>query len=279
MRCYSNQELVKAELGELTINQVSSMDEHAAACSRCALARNAIRQLTADLAHSPEPTQGDRFVERVMAARSDMARRETATIARSVLRLRAPWFAAAAMVLLVAGTAKLAMDHWSSKESWTARGRRGGANTSLRAPASEVLVMRGSQLLPLSGQSLSPADAFAVRYVNPTNDTQYLAAFAVDAAGAVHWIFPEYVDATTDPASIPLASARDGRLLPQVVAPDRPAPGPMRVVTLTSREPATVKLVESALREAAAGMSAGRALARLFPNALIREWSCSWNAR
>jgi hypothetical protein len=26
-------------------------------------------------------------------------------------------------------------------------------------------------------------------------------------------------------------------------------------------------------------MSAGRVLARLYPNALIREWSCSWNAR
>ena len=272
MRCYSNEELVKAELGELTINQVSSMDEHAAACSRCAQARTAIRQLTADLARSPEPTQDDGFVARVMAAR------ETATLTPSARRQRAPWFAAAAMVLLAAGTVKLVMDNSGPKESWTARGRKGGSNASLRTPASEVMVMRGGQLLPLSGQSLSPADAFAVRYVNPTDDTHYLAAFAVDAVGTVHWIFPDYVDASTDPPSIPLASAKDERLLPQVVAPEKPAPGPMRVVTLTSREPATVKRIEGVLRGAPAGMPLGRTLARWFPKALIREWSCSWNA-
>jgi hypothetical protein len=273
MRCYSNQALVKAELGELTINQLSTMAEHATACHRCAQARTAIRQLTADLARSPEPTHDDSFVERVMAAR------ETAPSTPSARRWRAPWFAAAAVVLLVAGTVKLVMDHAGHKESWTARGRAGGSNASLRTPASEVLLMRGGQLLPLSGQSLSPADAFAVRYVNPTDDTHYLAAFAVDAAGTVHWIFPDYVDAATDPPSIPLAAAKDERLLPQVVAPENPAPGPMRVVTLTSRQPATVKRIEGALREAPPGMSAGRTVARLFPNALIREWSCSWNAR
>jgi hypothetical protein len=272
MRCFSNQELVKAELGELTLNQVSSLNGHAAVCYRCAQARQAIRQLTEDLAPSRQPAEDDGFVERVMLAREIAPRVEAAR------RRYVPWFAAAALVLLVAGTAKLVADHAGHQESWTARGRRGGANPSLRMPASEVLVMRGSQLLPLSGRSLSPSDAFAVRYVNPTDQTQYLAAFAVDAAGTVHWIFPEYVDATTDPSSIPLASGKDEQLLPQVVAPEKPAPGPMRVVTLTSPAPATVKHVESALRDAPPGLSAGRALSRLFPNALIREWSCTWNA-
>jgi hypothetical protein len=274
MRCYSNQQLVKAELGELTLNQVSSLNEHAAACCRCAQARQTIRQLTEDLAHSPQPAQDDAFVERVMSARA-----ETAPLADAAGRRHVPWFAAAALVLLVAGTAKLASDYVGRKETWTARGRRGGADASLRTPASEVLVVRGRQLLPLSGRSLSPTDAFAVRYVNPTAETQYLAAFAVDAAGTVHWIFPEYMDAATDPSSIPLASAKDEQLLPQVVAPEKPAPGPMRVFTLTSNEPAKVKRLESALREAPPGLPIGRALARLYPNALIREWSCSWNAR
>jgi bacterioferritin-associated ferredoxin len=271
MRCYSDQELVQAELGELTINQVKDLDDHAAVCSCCAQARQAIRQLTEDLA--PRPSQEDDFVERVMSAR------KTVTPIAPARRPHVSWFAAAALVLLAAGTAKVAMDYASHKETWTARGHRKEANVSLDTPASEVLVMRGGQLLPLSGQSLSPSDAFAVRYVNPTDDTQYLAAFAVDAAGAVHWIFPEYVDASTDPPSIPLASAEEERLLPQVVAPENPAPGPMHVVTLTSHEPTTVKHIENALQEASSGMSAGHVLAQLYPNALIREWSCSWNAR
>ena len=271
MRCYSDQELVQAELGELTINQVRDLDDHAAVCSRCAQARHAIRQLTEDLAS--RPTQEDDFVERVMSAN------KTATPVAPKRRPYVPWFAAAALVLLASGTAKLAMDHAGHKQTWTARGHRDGANVSLDTPASEVLIMRGGQLLPLSGQSLSRADAFAVRYVNPTDDTQYLAAFAVDAVGAVHWIFPEYVDASTDPPSFPLVSAEEERLLPQVVAPENPAPGPMHVVTLTSPEPTTVKRIESALQEASPGMSASHVLAQLFPHALIREWSCSWSAR
>jgi hypothetical protein len=269
MRCYSEQELVQAELGELTINQVRDLDGHAAGCSRCAQARQEIRQLTEDLAPQPSPEDG--FVQRVMASR------KMAPAVAPRRRRFVPWFAAAALVLLAAGTAKVALDRAAHKDTWTARGHRGGA--SLDTPATEVMVMRGGQLLPLSGQVLSPTDAFAVRYVNPSNDTQYLAAFAVDAAGAVHWLFPEYLDAATDPPSVALAPAKDERLLPQVVALERPAPGPMRVVTLTAPEPTTVKRIERALQEASSGMSAGRVLARLFPAARIREWSCSWNAR
>ena len=139
--------------------------------------------------------------------------------------------------------------------------------------------MRAGQLLPLASQSLSPRDAFAVRFVNPSNQTRYLTAFAVDAAGTVHWIFPEYLDENTDPTSLPLPSASDERVLPQVVAPEKPAPGPMRVFSLTSREPSSVKRVEAALREVPARVSVASALARLMPDALIREWSCSWNDR
>ena len=69
MRCYDNEELVKAELGELTVNQVSSMDEHAAACSRCAQARTALRQLTADLARYLQETRGGEFNIRERAKR------------------------------------------------------------------------------------------------------------------------------------------------------------------------------------------------------------------
>jgi hypothetical protein len=139
--------------------------------------------------------------------------------------------------------------------------------------------MRDGRLHALSGRTLSSTDSFAVRYVNPTRQTQYLAAFALDAAGAVHWIFPEYVDAATDPASIALAPSEQERLLPQVVAPDQPAQGPMRVFTLLTREPASVKPIESALRNAPAGVPAADALIRLYPGALIREWSCSWDVR
>jgi anti-sigma factor RsiW len=277
MRCFSEQDLVKAELGELTLNQIASLEAHAASCSQCAGARGQIRQLVDDLAQGPAPSEPERFVDRVMAARP-AGEAGTTRIASPMRRLFVPLLAAAAVALVALGTAQRPWEIGSHKESWTARGRH-KASPSLRTPASEVLLMRAGRLLPLASQSLSPGDAFAVRFVNPSGQTRYLTAFAVDAAGTVHWIFPEYVDEKTDPTSAPLPSAHDEQLLPQVVAPEKPAPGPMRVVSLTSSEPSSVKRVEAALREAPAGVSAAGALARLLPDALIREWSCSWNDR
>jgi hypothetical protein len=275
MRCVSQQELVKAELGELTLNQVRSMDEHVAVCVFCARDRDQIRRLTADLARAPQPIEGAEFVARVMVARSH---EDTAT-ARPRRRFQFPLLAVAALVLVAAGSVKLMADRSGARESWTARGQAGKTKVPVNAPAAEVLVMREGKLVPLSGRSLASADAFAVRYLNPTSRTQYLAAFAVDAAGAVHWIFPAYLDAAADPTSIPLAPATDERLLSQVVAPEKPASGPMRVFTLISPEPTSVKRIESALRDAPPGTPPVRALAGLDPSARIREWSCSWSAR
>lgn len=273
MKCASQQELVRAELGELTVNQLRTLDEHVAVCSGCARARDQIRQLAADLSRVPAPLQGGEFVARVMAARAQEP------VAQPRRRSYFPLLSAAALVLVVAGSVKLLADRPGAEDSWTARGQGTKSKIPLNAPASEVLVMREGKLLPLSGQTLSSVDAFAVRYLNPTSQTQYLAAFAVDAAGAVHWIFPAYLDAATDPSSVPLAPATDERLLPQLVAPEKPAPGPMRVFTLTSPKPTSVKRVEESLRDAPPGTSAGPALARLDPSARIREWACSWSAR
>ncbi len=153
------------------------------------------------------------------------------------------------------------------------------ADARSRAPSAEVLVVRDGKLLPVSGQTLSSTDAFAVRTVNRMRATRYLAAFAVDAAGAVHWIFPEYTDGSLDPVTLPLATNESEQLLPQLVAPDRPSAGAMRVFTLISRESTSVKQIEKVLQNAGTGTSAGRALARVYPGSILREWSCTWDAR
>jgi hypothetical protein len=271
MSCVSAAELVKAELGELTLNQVHTVDAHIATCSHCSRVRAELRELVADLGRLPPAPQADLFVAQVMAARSTPARTPRH-------RMHIPMFAFAATLLLVGGSAIFTSGHRRTEETWSARGPKAPASPRSDA-SSEVLIVRKGKLLPLAGQTLSATDAFAVRYVNPTDQTRHLVAFVVDAAGAVHWIFPEYADAATDPRSIPLAPTKDERLLPQIVAPDQPAPGPMRVLTLISQKPTSVKTIEGALRNAHAGGSTKQALARFYPGALIREWSCSWAAR
>jgi hypothetical protein len=146
-------------------------------------------------------------------------------------------------------------------------------------PVTEILAVRGGQLRPVERQPLSAGDAFAVRYVNPGPERYYLAAFALDAVGTVHWIYPEYVDGATDPGSIPLPPARQETLLPQVVEPDKPAAGAMQVIALLTPEPVSVKQVETALQQAPNGVPAAQALARAIARPLIREWRTSWNVR
>jgi hypothetical protein len=146
-------------------------------------------------------------------------------------------------------------------------------------PTTEILAVHDGKLRPVDTQPLSPGDAFAVRFVNPGQTNYYLAAFALDAAGAVHWIYPEYADATTDPRSVLLPAAQQETLLPQIVEPDRPALGPLQVVALLTREPVSVKQVEEALRGDSSSLRAARVLASTFSHPLIREWRSSWNAR
>ncbi len=273
MKCIGEDDLIRAELGDLTLNQARDVDAHVGACSHCANVRDEIRALTSDLGRLPTPGEGERFVERVMAARpsrTDSARRRHFGI---------PAFVAAAVVLLAAGSVTFVASTRGRNEAFSARGHKGATNARSRAPSAEVLVLRNGRLLPVSEQTLSSTDAFAVRYANPMRETRFLAAFAVDATGAVHWIFPEYTDVASNPSSIPLAPTEDERLLPQVVAPDKPAPGPMHVLTMITREPTPVKQIEKALQNAGAEVPAARPLARAYPDAIVREWSCSWDGR
>ena len=273
MNCPSDERLVQAELGEVTLNESGLMEQHLAECVRCAKRREELRQLAADLARPNEAAE-DAFVAAVMAAR------ETAPAPARVHRpatVRVAWLAAAAVILLGLGIEVHGRYGRGHDDTWTARGRH--HDVQARQPMTEILAMRGEQLRSIESQPLSAGDAFAVRYVNPGPDRYYFAAFALDAAGAVHWIYPEYTDGATDPQSIPLPTARQETLLPQVVEPDRPAHGPMQVIALLTPEPVSVKRVETALREAPGGVPAASVLARVIARPLIREWRSSWNAR
>jgi len=271
MNCPSDERHDQAELGEITLNEAGSLERHLAECLPCSQRRDNLRQLAADL-ERPHEGADDAFVAAVMAARS------TAT---AKIRRPAPvgvaWLSAAAVLLLGLGIEIHNRYGRGHDGTWTARGRRHDVQTS--QPTSEILAVRGEQLRPIEDQPLSAGDAFAVRYVNPGPDCYYLAAFALDAAGTVHWLYPEYADGATDPGSILLPTARQETLLPQVVEPDKPAVGPMQVITLLTPAPVSVKQVETALQQAPPGVPAAQVLARAITRPLIREWRTSWNVR
>lgn len=282
MRCMRGDELTKAELGELTVNRLTEVDKHTAECSLCAAARAQVRALIEDLSHAPSSTAAEVFVDRVMKARQGEAAAADQRAARRPAlprwtRGRLPLaLAAAAVVVLGVGLAELGVRGPTRTEpgTWTARGNPDKG----RAPkvTSEVLLVRNDQLFPISGQSLGAKDRFAVRYVNRSERTQFLTAFAVDSAGNVHWIYPAYTDVGTDPLSTPLPATSQAQVLPQIVAPDRPLPGPMHVIAMTSPRPLRVKQVESVIEHAPRAAPVAGILRQRFPESFAQEWSCSW---
>jgi hypothetical protein len=273
MNCPSEKLLIQAELGDVTLNEAGRIARHFDECAHCAQRRDELRQLVTDLAR-PCEVEGEAFVARVMAKREETVPSNSTHVPRLA---RLAGMAAAAVILLGAGVVIRYRYRHGHEDVWTARGRRHEVQSN--QPATEILAVRGGKLRTVDSQPLSPGDAFAVRFVNPGQSKYYLAAFALDAAGAVHWIYPEYADAATDPRSVLLPAAQQETLLPEVVEPDRPAPGPLQVVALLTRESVSVKQVERAVREIPSGVPAAHALAQTFTRPLIREWRSSWNAR
>jgi hypothetical protein len=124
----------------------------------------------------------------------------------------------------------------------------------------------------LDGATLSPGDGIVIRYSNAEPVPVYLMVFAVDGAGAVHWLHPAYLDASSNPKSVELAGNATERVLPEIAEPENPEPGRLRVFALLSRTPYDVQSVEQRL---AAGTSE---VPLLFPQAEVEEWSFTWRA-
>ena len=112
---------------------------------------------------------------------------------------------------------------------------RGSLTSEVDAPSVEALLVRNRVLLPLERAELRAGDGIAVRIKNPSGQRRYLLVFALDAANTVHWIYPAYVDSSTNPQAIELEPSDDPHLLAEVVEPEHPAEGPLRVVAANPR--------------------------------------------
>jgi anti-sigma factor RsiW len=268
MTCPDEDTLLQLALGELTVNESRTVEEHAARCAHCRARTATIGRLVADLGAPPSSESADdAFVARVSAA---AAARDPVVAVRP---RRAPVIALTAAALLLVGPAvwwvrrDVATSAGDLRGTVTARGKAGPVL------AAEVLLARQGALSSVDGQSLGGADALAVRVTNTSARTLHLMAFAEDDAGEVHWLYPPYPDARLDPAAVPIAPGTRGQLLPEMVQPDRPAPGPMRLVTVLAPAPLTVKGVERALAEHRGADRQG-----LFPGATVTTWSARWRS-
>jgi hypothetical protein len=265
MKCTSDDALIRYETGELTLDQAAMLDVHVAGCPLCVHSRATLRQALTDLAI---PSEDPSFVERVREAAKTTVEGAPAPRRRG-RGVLASGLAAAAMVALVAWSVRLR--GVSVHERLQARGDDQSAQT-LPPAYGRVLLFRAGRLLPVPRQGLSRQDAFAIMATNRTGSPRFLLAFALDAQGEVHWFYPEYRDGESPPEAVEIVPDPEDHSLGQLVAPDGVPSGPFRVVTAVFSQPMSVTDAEARLR----GRDARAAIAPLFPEATVREWSSSW---
>jgi hypothetical protein len=239
--CPTTEDIVLLIDGELTENRAAWVRDHLSGCVACREEMASIQALVRDVAAPLEPRPG--ALERLLA-RLDEAPVASPPRWKPVLAGVLGLAVAAAAVALVPAT-YLRRDDPSR---FTARG--GPVQASLARDVGVTVYRYGSRLEPLEGGGKVTAQtAYAVSFRNLRADgSAYLAVFAQDAAGEVHWIEPTWLDLAQDPASESLPHA-DQEAAPRTsVVLDHPAVGPMHVFALVTPGPAHVSEIEQLAR-------------------------------
>lgn len=259
--CPHPEELTRLLDGELVENRGAALRAHAAACAGCAAELAAQERLLAELAAPVRGARTDRGVAAIMA-RLDAADASART-ARTARRWGGPraWagLAAAAAVLAAGIALRPARDG-----GFAARGAAVGWTQKIGV---ELWALRDGPRRLAPGELLPPGVAMVASYSNVDPSPAWLLAFALDARGEVHWLYPGFLDAAQDPTSVKLEGSVVQRALPEsVVLADVPE-GALRVVTVVTRAPLRVSAIESA-RPADRAVEA---LRRRWPDARVDE--------
>ena len=285
MSCPSGDTLLLDELGELPVNRREAVRAHVDDCRRCLAERTALRTMMADLRPSGANDDGPPFIAKVLAAA-----RSTLQAPRAIPRpgrARAAFFTAAFTAASIAAVwvvtrrgpdVRPPISDEAQRPIAGTLAARGGPSTGERLSA-EILLVRDGRLLPLAGHAMRKSDALAVRVTNLSDSDMHVMAFAWDAAGDVHWLYPAYLDERTNPRSVSITAGSKPRLLGDLVQPDAPHDGPLRLVTLFAVSPLTVKDVEARLAQTPARQRGTAEMAALFPGVIAREWSARWEGQ
>jgi hypothetical protein len=252
--CPTGQEWLSLVDGEATENRAAELRAHADSCPRCAQQLAVQRQLVGDLA-APVAVSVN-AVQRVMR-RLDKAEEPAG-------RFRWPFWALAAGGLATAATVAFLIQPSTKIDLGTFAPRGGGVPWAQKVGV-EIFALESSPRKLETGTTLSPSTPIVASYHNVDAAVAYLMVFALDSRGEVHWAYPGFEDARTDPAAVRLEALQMKRVLADsVILDDLPA-GTIDLVTLISREPLHVSGIESL---PANGRTVDGLHAR-FPNARI----------
>lgn len=252
--CLEADELARLLDGELSENRAAAARLHLGSCAHCTRELEVQRRIIDDLAAPAARVDADRLVAAVLA------RLPSRPVRRSRASMVGGLAAAAATALVLVLVAMRPDQH---EGTFVARGGSGG----LAREVGVVLHRLGPPATVLTrGEHVRSDTRYLATYRN-VGAKAHLLAFAVDARDTVHWLYPAYLDAGTDPAALALPPVARETALSDTVVLDAPASGPLRLITIVSATPQSVSMIE---RLSPADLQPA-ALASRFPDAVIRE--------
>ena len=232
--CPSNQEWLSLIDGEATENRAAELRAHASGCSRCAQELELQSQLVRDLA-APVPVSAN-------AVSAVMRRLEKAERPAPRFGWRGWAFAGGALAAAAVVTLLIVPATGIDRGTFRARGHRVPWTQKVGI---EVWAIESSPRKLETGAQVSPATPLVASYHNVDAAAAYLLVFAVDARGELHWAYPGFEDAKTDPEAVRLEPLQMKKVLPDsVLLEDLPA-GPLELVTFISSESLHVSRIES----------------------------------
>jgi hypothetical protein len=225
--------------GEVTENRALELRAHLRACPACTGRfegeRALLGALSEELDGLPAPDALDRLMARVD---EDTRGSDPRPRARRWLR----WPVVAGIAAAAAAVLAVIVPLRGPREAHVAaRGAEKGWSAKVGV---ELLALGDPPRRLLAGAEVTRDVAFTAAYRNRNDAPAYLLAYAIDAAGEVHWLYPGYLSTADDPAAVRLDPTAGDAVLPDAVVLDDPAPGPLRCVVVVTREPLRVSAIE-----------------------------------
>jgi hypothetical protein len=219
--------------GEATENRAAFLRAHAHACAACARELQLQRQLLADLS-APVPVSPG-------AAQAILARLPMAPTIRQPGRRR--WAVAGGALLLVMVAGMLLVPHEpTDPDTFVARGQKVPWTQKVGV---EVFTLGRSLRKLAPGARVSPGLAIVASYDNVDSAPAFLMVFGCDAHGELHWAYPGFNDANSDPTSVRMEALQTRRVLPDSVVLDALPLGPLELISLITRAPVHVSRIEA----------------------------------
>lgn len=221
--------------GEATENRASVLRAHAAECPACGRELELQRRLIADLA-APVPVAPG-AVEAILNQLPS-----STPVARP--QRRRIWAATGGAMLLAA--AGVLLIPRLAPDRGTFSSRIGGDKLSWGQKVGAEVFVLGNSLAKLeTGSQVTSGVALVASYHNVNDTPAYLMVFGRDAQGELHWVYPGFEDAKSDPESVRLLPLQTRQALPDSVVLDNLPAGTLELVCLITREPLRVSRIES----------------------------------